>query len=391
MTRFLIKLFIKNSTDTANTAVRYRYGMLGSITGICCNVFLFAIKLLAGIISGSISIIADSFNNLSDMGSSVVTLLGIKLANKPADKEHPFGHGRIEYMSAFVVASLILLMGFELLKSSIQKISAQQALDISLITFIILGVSVAIKLWMFLFNRKLAKAIDSCALAATASDCRNDAVTTLAIMASMAVQYFFDINLDPYTGIAISLFILYSGYNVSREALDPLLGTPPEKSLIDNIEQLVMSFDSFVGMHDLIIHNYGPGRCFASVHVEVPQNNDMVYCHEQIDLCERLVNERLSVELVIHMDPIDTDNEVLSQTKTAVEQKIKQFDPEMSIHDFRMTPKGHLRTNLIFDVVVPADFSMPNEEFCELVNKMAAELDSTYCCVINIDRNFTGK
>lgn len=391
MTRFLIKLFIKNSSDTSNTAVRYRYGTLGSITGICCNIFLFAIKLVAGIISGSISIIADSFNNLSDMGSSVVTLLGIKLANKPADKEHPFGHGRIEYMSAFVVASLIFLMGFELLKSSIQKISAQQALDISLITFIILGVSVAIKLWMFLFNRKLSKAIDSCALSATASDCRNDAITTLAIMASMAIQYFFDINLDPYTGIAISLFILYSGYNVSREALNPLLGTPPEQSLIDEIEQLIMSFDSFVGVHDLIIHNYGPGRCFASVHVEVPQNNDMVYCHEQIDLCERLVNERLSVELVIHMDPIDTDNEVLNSTKADIEHKIKAFNPDMSIHDFRMTPKGHLRTNLIFDVVVPADFAMANDEFCELINKMATEIDSTYCCVINIDRNFAGK
>ncbi len=391
MTRFLIKLFIKNSSDTSNTAVRYRYGTLGSITGICCNIFLFAIKLIAGIISGSISIIADSFNNLSDMGSSVVTLLGIKLANKPADKEHPFGHGRIEYMSAFVVASLIFLMGFELLKSSIQKISAQQALDISLITFIILGVSVAIKLWMFLFNRKLSKAIDSCSLSATASDCRNDAITTLAIMASMAIQYFFDINLDPYTGIAISLFILYSGYNVSRKALNPLLGTPPEQSLIDEIEQLIMSFDSFVGVHDLIIHNYGPCRCFASVHVEVPQNNDMVYCHEQIDLCERLVNERLSVELVIHMDPIDTDNEVLNSTKADIEHKIKAFNPDMSIHDFRMTPKGHLRTNLIFDVVVPADFAMANDEFCELINKMATEIDSTYCCVINIDRNFAGK
>ncbi|MBP3692558.1 MAG: cation transporter [Clostridia bacterium] len=391
MTQFLIKLFVKNHTDVKDTAVRYRYGLLGSIAGICCNVILFAIKLFAGIISGSISIIADSLNNLSDMGSSVVTLLGIKLANKPADKEHPFGHGRMEYMSAFVVATLILLMGFELLKSSIQKISSPQALELSIITFVILGVSVLMKLWMFIFNRKLSKIMDSYALKATASDCLNDAITTLAIMASMAIQYFFDINLDPYTGIAISLFILYSGYNVSREALDPLLGAPPEQSLIDGIEQTVMSFDSFVGIHDLIVHNYGPGRCFASVHVEVPQHNDMVYCHEQIDLCERLVNEKLAVELVIHMDPIDTNNEALSKAKAEIEKKIKEFNPDMSIHDFRMTPKGKTRTNLIFDVVVPADFSMPNDEFFQLINGMATEIDSTYCCVINVDRNFTGK
>lgn len=388
MTNLLIRLFVKNSDDTKCAKTRYRFGLLGSIVGICCNLLLFTIKLIAGALSGSISIVADAFNNFSDMGSSVAALLGVKLASKPADKEHPFGHRRIEYMTAFIVAVLIVFVGFELFKSSIQKIFNPHPLHISALTFVILAVSVFIKFWMFLFNRKLSKKIDSCLLAATARDSINDVITTLAIMTGMAVQYFFEINLDPYISIAVAGFILYSGFCVSREALDPLLGTKPEQSLIDDIQNLILSFDAFEGMHDLIVHNYGPGRCFASVHVEVSQNKNIVYCHEQIDLCERLVSEKLSVELVIHLDPIDTENELLSTTKQKFEEMLKILNDGISIHDFRMSAKGKGCTNVIFDVVVPSDFDIEDSALIDKINRIAKQIDSTYQCVVNIDRNY---
>lgn len=388
MTNLLIKLFVKNSDNTKDVKVRYRFGLLGSIVGICCNLLLFTIKLIAGALSGSISVIADAFNNFSDMGSSVAALLGVKLASKPADKEHPFGHRRIEYMTAFIVAVLIVFVGFELFKTSVQKIFNPQPLHISALTFIILAVSVLIKFWMFLFNRKLAKKIDSCLLFATARDSINDVITTLAIMTGMAVQYFFEINLDPYIGIAVAGFILYSGFCVSREALDPLLGTKPEQSLIDDLQNLILSFDAFEGMHDLIVHNYGPGRCFASVHVEVSQNKNIVYCHEQIDLCERLVAEKLSVELVIHLDPIDTENELLNATKQRFEEMLKILNDGISIHDFRMSAKGKGCTNIIFDVVVPSDFEIEDNALIDKINRIAKQIDITYQCVIDIDRNY---
>ncbi len=388
MTNLLIKLFVENSHDTKNQEVRFAYGMLGSITGIFCNFLLFIIKLIAGALSGSISVIADAFNNLSDMGSSVAALIGVKLASKPADKEHPFGHRRIEYMTTFIVAVLIVLVGFELLKSSVGKIFNPSNLQISVLTFAVLGISVLIKFWMFLFNRKLSKTIDSCLLFATAKDSINDVITTLAIMAGMVVQYYFDINLDPYISIAVSAFILYSGFSLSREALDPLLGQKPEQSLIDDIQSIIMSFDVFEDMHDLIVHNYGPGRCFASVHVEISQNKNIVYCHEQIDLCERLVAEKLSVELVIHMDPIDTDNEVLTSTRQKLEYMLKSINNGISIHDFRMTKKGDNCTNLIFDVVIPSDFEIDDGELIDKINGIVKQIDITYRCVVNVDRNY---
>lgn len=391
MTDLLLKLFVKNSSDTKNPKVRSAIGTLGSTAGIFCNVLLFGIKLIAGLISGSVSIMADAFNNLSDMGSSVVTLLGIKLAGKPADKDHPFGHGRIEYMSAFIVASLILLMGFELLKSSVQKIISPVSLEIKLIIFIIMAISVIVKLWMFLFNKKLSKKINSGALSATASDSLNDAITTFVILLSMVVQYFSNINLDPYTGTAVSLFILYSGFKLCKESLDPMLGMPPDQELIDDIEKIIMSYECFVGLHDLIVHNYGPGRVFASLHVEVSQYCDIVYVHEQVDLCERDIQCRLGIELVIHMDPIDSDNESLNTVKSVLSDMIKEIHPDLTLHDFRMTPKAETRTNLIFDVVVPTALKISDDELCEKIGALAREIDPTHCCVITLDRNYVGK
>ncbi len=391
MTQFLIRHFIKDPEQVQDKAVRKAYGTLGSLTGIACNIFLFIVKLVAGLLSNSLSILADAMNNLSDMGSSIVTMLGFKLSAKPADDEHPFGHGRMEYMSAFIVSVLILLVGFELLQSSIDNILKPEPVTISYITLVILAVSILVKLWMSSFNRKLGRKINSQALTATAQDSVNDALTTAAILLSAMVSFFFRINIDPYMSAAVSLFILYSGLKTAKETLDPLLGQPPDPALIDAIENEIMHFGDFVGIHDLIVHNYGPGRCFASVHVEVPETIDIVRCHEQIDLCEKLVAERLDVSLVIHMDPIAVDDEALNATKAKMAQQIKTIHPDLTLHDFRMTPKSDRRTNLIFDVVVPASLHMPPKQLQAQIDALAKQIDPSYCCVVTLDANFTGR
>ena len=290
MTELLTKLFIKNSEDVSDGAVRLKYGTLGGAVGIVCNLFLCALKITVGLITASISIVADGLNNLSDMGSSIITMIGFKMAGKPADSDHPFGHGRMEYMSAFIVAMLILLVGAELFKSSVSALVTGEAMPTySVWALIILAVSVLVKLWMCLFNRKLGKKIDSEALLATAQDSLNDMVTTSVILLSVGVSMLIKLpfNLDAVMGILVAAFILYSGLASAKDTLDEILGTPPDKKLINEIENTILSFKEFKGIHDLIIHNYGPGRQFASVHVEVPQDTDIVKCHEQIDLCEK--------------------------------------------------------------------------------------------------------
>lgn len=391
MTSLLLKLFIKNGEKTADNTVRQKYGTLAGAVGILCNLLLFTIKLTAGILSSSISIMADAFNNLSDMGSSLVTVFGFKLASKPADPDHPYGHGRFEYISAFIVSGLILIMGFELLKSSAEKIFHPVALEFGAVSIVILSLSILVKLWMFFFNRKLGKRINSAALIATAKDSRNDALTTLAILASIVVMMLTDINIDAYVGVAMSLFILWSGLKTAKETLDPLLGEPISEEIARKLEQEIMTFDGFLGIHDLLAHNYGPGRCFASVHVEVPANIDIVKCHEQIDLCEKLVFERTGIMLTVHMDPVETDNEKLNTAKAEIAEKIKIIHPELSIHDFRMTPKSDERTNLIFDVVLPAGLEREKQDIRQQIEDIAKGIDPTYCCVITFDYNFVGK
>lgn len=393
MTSLLIKLFIKSPQDIKNPEVRQSYGALGSFVGIICNLILCIIKITVGAISGSISIIADGLNNLSDMGSSVITMIGFKLAGKPADRDHPFGHGRMEYMSAFIVAVLILLVGFELLKSSASSlISGEKSPVYSSIAVIILIVSIIIKLWLYLFNRKIGKRINSEALIATAKDSFNDCITTFVILASVLVSILFNINfnLDAVMGILVAFFILYSGVASAKETINQILGTPPEKELIDDIENTILSFNDFIGIHDLIVHNYGPGRQFASVHVEVPQNIDTVKCHEQIDLCEKLLYERLDVSVVIHMDPIDTDNETVAQVRESMSLLLKDIDPDLTLHDFRMTPVCDNQTNLIFDVVVPSRLDISNTKLREKIEQSAKKLNPTFTCVITFDNDFTG-
>lgn len=394
MTELLTKLFIKNSEDVSDGAVRLKYGTLGGAVGIVCNLFLCALKITVGLITASISIVADGLNNLSDMGSSIITMIGFKMAGKPADSDHPFGHGRMEYMSAFIVAMLILLVGAELFKSSVSALVTGEAMPTySVWALIILAVSVLVKLWMCLFNRKLGKKIDSEALLATAQDSLNDMVTTSVILLSVGVSMLIKLpfNLDAVMGILVAVFILYSGLASAKDTLDEILGTPPDKKLINEIENTILSFKEFKGIHDLIIHNYGPGRQFASVHVEVPQDTDIVKCHEQIDLCEKLVDERLNISLVIHMDPIDVNNETVAKAKESIVNAVREIDNNMSVHDFRMTPAGETRTNLIFDVVVPSAVKISHEELGERINESARKINPTYCCVITFDNDFTGR
>lgn len=394
MTELLVKLFIKNSEDVNNGTVRLKYGTLGGAVGILCNLFLCTLKITVGFMTASISIVADGLNNLSDMGSSIITMIGFKMAGKPADSDHPFGHGRMEYMSAFIVSMLILLVGAELLKSSVTAlVTGESAPAYSVWAIIILAVSVLVKLWMCLFNRKLGKKIDSEALLATSQDSLNDMVTTSVILLSVGISMLVTLpfNLDAVMGILVSLFILYSGLASAKNTLNEILGTPPDKKLIKDIEDTILSFKEFKGIHDLIVHNYGPGRQFASVHVEVPQDTDIVKCHEQIDLCEKLVDEKLDISLVIHMDPIDVNNEAVATTKERITNAVKEIDSNMSVHDFRMTPAGEKRTNLIFDVVVPSTVKMSHKELNELISECARKINPTYCCVITFDNDFSGR
>lgn len=393
MTSLLIKLFVKNYKDTNDKTVREHYGTLGSLVGIFCNVLLCLIKITAGLIAKSMSIIADGLNNLSDMGSSVITMIGFRLSGKPADKDHPYGHGRMEYMSAFIVSVLIIIVGFELALSSVKSlIFGDKAPRYTVLSIIILAVSVFVKLWMYLFNRKLSKLINSDALSATAQDSINDAVTTTAILISTIISYFINVpfNLDAIMALLVSMFILWSGISSAKGTITSLLGKAPDKELVEKIESTVMSFDGFLGIHDLIVHDYGPGRQFASLHIEVPQNVNIVECHEQIDLCEKVVLEQTGVNLVIHMDPIDTDNEVVTNTKNLILKLVKNIDDRLTIHDFRMTPSSNQRTNLIFDVVLPADSDMTDEYIISQISKKAREINETFACVITVDRDMTG-
>lgn len=386
MTALLLKLFVKEKPE--HPEYRSKCGNLAGVVGIFCNLLLFILKLVVGILASSISVMADALNNLSDMGSSIVTILGFRLASKPADPDHPYGHGRFEYISAFIVSGLIIVVGVELMKSSIDKIINPSELHFTWLSVGILVCSVFVKFWMYLFNRKVGKKIESDAVIATATDSRNDALTTTAILVSVVVMMLTKINIDAYIGVLIAVFILWSGFKTAKETLDPLLGQPLPLEDAKELEREIMSFDGFLGIHDLMTHNYGVGRSFASVHVEVPCDSDIVKCHEQIDLCEKFVFERTGVHLTIHMDPVETDNEKLNFAKSTIAQKIKEIHPELTIHDFRMTPKSDERTNLIFDVVIPAGLVTKNSDLREKIEKIAKEIDPTYCCVIEFDINF---
>lgn len=391
MTGLLVRLFVKNSKDVNDNNVRLSYGNLGSITGIVCNLLLCAVKIAAGLLAGSMSIVADGLNNLSDMGSSVISMIGFRLSGKPADSDHPFGHGRMEYLSAFTVSFFILIVGAELLISAVKAIIAgTPAPKFSGLSLIILGFSILLKLWMFIFNRKLGKTIGSSTLIATAQDSINDCVSTFAILVCALVSMNFSLgfNLDAVVSVGVAGFILWSGISTLKDTVGELLGKPPEPALIEEIERGIMAFEGFLGVHDLIVHNYGHGRQFASVHVEVPQDTDIVKCHEQIDICEKVVGEKCGISLVIHMDPVNVNDESVLRAKEDMAGVIKSIHPDLTLHDFRMTPPSSERTNLIFDVVVPNSVKLSETELDTEIKKRAKQIDKTYECVITYDKSY---
>lgn len=388
MTRFLLYIFTKNNQNFNDSAVRGRCINLGSFVGIFCNLLLFAIKIIVGTLSFSVSAIADAFNNLSDIGSSVITAVGYRMSEKPADKKHPFGHGRIEYMTAMLVAVIIILVGIELLKSSFTKVFEPSPLKVEPILIILLALSVAVKFWMFLFNRKVGKLVKSSSLIATAQDSVNDCFATTAVIISVLIYNFWGINIDPYIGIAVAIFIIYSGIMTIKETLDPLLGMPPEQSTIKGITDIVLSNEKFVGIHDLIVHNYGPGRSFASLHVEVPHDVDIVACHEDIDACEKKLIKELGIEVVIHMDPIAVNDERTSLIKNQVAKCLNGLFGGIPMHDFRMVD-GEDQINLIFDVVMPSDLKIDEDDLKTIIALECKKLDGRYNTVITVDKDFT--
>ena len=384
MTSLVLRLFVKNHDDTEIPVVRGAHGKLAGAVGIVCNLLLFAGKLLAGILSGSVAVTADAVNNLSDASSSLVTLLGFKLAERPADEEHPYGHARIEYISGLVVAALILLIGAELAKSSFSKILHPETVEFSLLTLGVLVGSILAKLWMALFCRKLGKRIDSTTLLATSADSRNDVISTAAVLVGCLVGYFFDVKLDGYIGMAVALFIIWSGCSIAKDTINPLLGERASAELVRNISDLILSHEKILGIHALMVHDYGPGNCFASVHAEMDSAEDPLICHDIIDDIERDALRELQVHLVIHYDPIVTDDEELNAARALVEQEIKSIDESLSLHDFRMV-RGPGHTNLIFDLVIPYSMEDRKAELKARIDERLQRQDRKYYTVITFD------
>ena len=387
MTDFLIKTFIRDSEQVHDPAVRERYGVLSGVVGILLNLLLSAGKLCAGVISASISITADAFNNLSDAGSSVVTLVGFKLAGQKADDGHPIGHGRLEYLTGLLVSLVILLVGLELGKSSIEKILHPEPVSFSVVSVIILAISILVKLWMCLFNRRLGRRIGSAAMAATAADSLSDVAATSAVLAGTLVGRMTGLAIDGWVGALVAVFILRAGWGAAKDTINPLLGQNPDPELVRNIQTTVLSHPQVTGMHDLIIHDYGPGRSMMSFHAEVPIDSDIMEAHDVIDHIERELKDRFGIETSVHMDPIATNDEQVNRVRAQVAALVQVIDPAMTIHDFRMT-RGPLHTNLIFDVVVPHKCPLSDGEVAARIEKAVKTLDDHYFVVLQLDRSY---
>nr|WP_294682645.1 cation diffusion facilitator family transporter [uncultured Anaerotignum sp.] len=384
MTGLLLRLFVKNHEDTEDTAVRASVGKLAGAVGIVCNCILFLGKLLAGLWAGSVAIVADAVNNLSDASSSVVTLLGFRLAQQPADADHPYGHARYEYLSGLMVAVLILVIGVELIKSSVEKIIHPAAIDFSTLTIAILLGSILVKLWMALFFKKLGKRIHSLTLEATAVDSRNDVITTAAVLLGCLLGFLFHINIDGYVGFLVALFILYSGVNIVKETISPLLGEKAEPELVEKIKKLVTAREEILGVHDLLIHDYGPGRCFASIHAEMSARMDALEGHDIIDSLESQALQDLNVHLVIHYDPVLADDAEWNEMRQVMEEIIHEIDPAVSMHCFRMVG-GMKQKNLVFDLMVPYDTKRPNQELKREIDQKLLEKNKKYGTIIRFD------
>ena len=384
----LARLFIKPDPAREESETRRAYGVLCGIVGICLNVLLFAGKFLAGTLSGSIAITADAFNNLTDAGSSVVTLVGFHMAGKQADNDHPFGHGRIEYLSGLAVSVVILLVGLELAKSSVEKIIHPEPVEFSWLSAGILAAAICVKLWMSYFNRSLSRRIGSAAMAATATDSLSDAVATSAVLLSSLIGRFTSVNVDAWAGILVAVFILRAGWGAAKDTLNPLLGQSPDPELVREIEQTILAHPQVVGIHDLIIHDYGPGRSMMSLHAEVPAGSDIMEVHDEIDAIERELKAKYHIEASIHMDPIVTGDETISKARQMVLDLVREVDPAMTIHDFRMT-SGPKHRNLIFDVVVPYSVKRSDDEVRQEIERKIRAADPNSFAVIQVDRAYT--
>ena len=383
------KLFIKNFEDINSPSVRASYGNLSGIMGIILNLCLFTAKLTAGVLTSSISVVADAFNNLSDAGSSLVTFFGFRLANRPADKEHPFGHGRYEYLTGLIISFFILLVGMELLKSSVDKILNPDALtNMSMLSIIILVASIAVKLWMFYFNKILSKKINSSALKATATDSLTDSIATSIVLIGLVFSQFTGINIDGYLGVAVAIFIFIAGIKTLKESISPLLGTPPEKEFVDDIKRTVLEDEIILGLHDLIVHDYGPGRCIISLHAEISDQEDLLKAHDKIDLIEKELEIKFNCLATIHMDPIASDDEYTLSLKGKIVSKLLLINKDFSVHDFRIV-QGDTHTNVIFDLVVPYECNEKNDIILKKVTEAIKSVDQKLIPVVYIEKPYT--
>ena len=387
MIGFLARRFIRDYQNTADAAVRRAYGVLCGAVGVGINLLLFALKLFAGTIAGSVAITADAFNNLSDAGASIVTLLGFRLAGQKPDTEHPFGHGRIEYISGLIVSLVILLMGFELLRDAVGAILHPAEVECSALTVAILLISICAKFYMYCYNRGVGKKIGAAAMQATAADSLSDCAATAAVLLSTLAGYFLDWKVDGWCGLVVSLLILWAGFQAAKDTLSPLLGQPPTEEFVQQIRDIVMANKTVCGIHDLVVHDYGPGRVMISLHAEVPAHGDILALHDEIDNVEKQLHDKLGCEAVIHMDPIVTDDEAVNEAHRRIAALVHGIDENISIHDFRMVA-GPTHTNVIFDAVVPYGCALSDREAEEKIKKAVHELDPRYFAVVQIDKSY---
>jgi cation diffusion facilitator family transporter len=391
LSKFLVNRFIKNPNDTKSEKVRTAYGFLGGIIGIVVNILLFLVKLAVGFFTGSIAVTADAFNNLSDAASSIITIVGFKMSNKPADEEHPFGHGRVEYISALIVAFMVMLVGFQFIRASFERVLSPTVINFDAVPFALILISVVVKIWLSKFNKYIGIAIDSSALKASSFDALGDVITSSCVALSLLVANWTTFPIDGYIGILVAAFILYSGFTLVKETLNPLLGEAPDAELVENIKSGILEYEYVSGVHDLIIHNYGPGKCMASIHAEVPANINIVKIHDIIDKAEKELSSKLNIYLVIHMDPINVDDEEINQTKEELISVLKEFSMVQSIHDFRVVGEGEHK-NIIFDAVVDTSIRLSTEDETKLKQDICKGVKRTYPnynCIITIDKDFT--
>ena len=387
MTNFLIKLFIKDKDNVQDRNVREKYGMLSSITGVIVNILLSVFKLIIGALAGSMSIISDALNNISDAGSSIVTMIGFKMSQKKVDSDHPWGHGRMEYISAFFVDILIILVGFELLQSSVEKIINPELPNINNVTIILLVVAILVKLWLFVFYKKIAKTISSAAIKGNAYDSISDSISTLAVLVSALVARFMGVSIDGYVSLLVSVFILITGFKALKEIIDILLGMKPDPEFVSDIEKFAVKYDTIEGIHDIMVHDYGPGRKIVSFHAEVPANSDICRAHDIIDQMEQDIFEEFGCITTIHMDPIVVDNEEINKMRKETEEIVKGINEKFSIHDFRMTDGGE-RVNLIFDLVIPTDEKVNVEETVTKIQSEIHNKNKKYYAVIKAEHSY---